>query len=708
MLLLPVILYSQSPEPSDNPNQTNSNSISGISTQQDYGRIVSGVPKASLTVCAPAGSRFATLFTNKWGGLGETYPINPGQRLTLPAIERSYWIIEGTPYTTDPVRFNLVEQMRFELQYRNTLPTALQPIYYPNQPNVQLQLPYLAFIQHSSIGLLRLTGAPNNWTVNIDVRTRLCHSATEATINADCTGITGQEGCANIVGRLQVARSSSNPGTNCSDVCRWFDPPSTYYGQNYYRSWQGGTLQLTFNWSGDNEGTSTVQTPISSGAVEGVQVSLSPAPYGFFGLSAASEAFKGLIMMRKRAFLDGSKSLDPLGFPELGENELVFVETPTGVTLQTAVSAWVLCSPPESFLLRIPNPDGSETVFIDVVEWYAERLFWRSRIPFSFFNRGYGYDHLGGRSGNIPIWERARYSAFLLPDYNPNLSTNLLGSQVMEMVFRERSGSPGVVVGRARYEVFFPATGSRHPSGAVSEPAGLTIPNWFYYYWRAMGSPAVVYTTQDPDGTDPGGFYIHGRQWVYLRNKTMNYVSTTLPLFAIRQGQCPQGTPSQVVTHVDDLDIYGIHCFARTVYHEFGHKWSYETNWQIAPGVWMPIAGPAGRSGDGDEGRGDKLLDAWEQAHGLCPYRRHTTDAYPQYQRRDLPSDPEIVADVIAYGALLNVENTPNASLWRRDWSDKGLQFGNPLERFPAFPWRYSSTNRNFSSHHDLLIGWSP
>jgi hypothetical protein len=641
------------------------------------------------------------LFTNLLGGLGETYPINPGQSLTLPDIERSYWAIKGTTYSTSPVRFNLIGQTRFELRYRNTLPTALQSIYYPGQPSLQVEVPYLAFVQQVSYGRLALS--TGNWTVNIDVRTRLCHSATDATINSDCTAITGQQECANVVGQLQVARTSSNPVTNCSGgACMWFDPPARYYGENYRRSWQLGTLTLTFNWN-DTEGTGSVQTPPSGGTVEGVQVSLSPEPNDYFRLSATSEVFKGLILMRKRAFLDGSKSLDPLGFPELGENELVFQETPTGVTLQTAVSAWMVASPPESFLLRIPNPDGSETVISDIVDWYASRLFWRSRIPFSFFDWHYGYDRLGGQSGNIFIWERARYAASLLPDYNPNSSTNLLGAQVMEMVFRERPGSPAVVVGRARYEVFFPATGSRHPSGATSEPAGLTIPNWFYYYWRAMGSPAVVFTNRNPFpqlGESVAGFYEGGQPHVYLRNHRANYTTHPIPLFAIRLGQCPENVPANVVTRVDTLNVHGIHAFAATVYHEFGHKWSYETTVQVAPGVYARIYYPPAAFDTGD---GDNLADAWEERNGLCPSRKHTTDAYRQYEAFFLPSDPEVVADVLAYGSLLN-----NAALWVHDWSDQGLRYGNPLERFTAFPWHYNSTGRNTPAHSDLLRGWNP
>jgi hypothetical protein len=167
-----------------------------------------------------------------------------------------------------------------------------------------------------------------------------------------------------------------------------------------------------------------------------------------------------------------------------------------------------------------------------------------------------------------------------------------------------------------------------------------------------------------------------------------------------------------VVSEVDTLTVHGIHAFAHVVYHEFGHKWSYETYWEVAPGVRMPIAGAPGRSGDSDR---DGLLDVWEQAHGLCPHRPHTTDAYPQYPNA---SDAEVVADVIAYGALLNaeIEYDSRTGQWRwrsdglrrHDWSNFGLQFGDPTRRFDAYPWKYSSSGKNISNHSDLLIGWTP
>ncbi|MCX7687492.1 MAG: hypothetical protein N2045_05915 [Fimbriimonadales bacterium] len=56
------------------------------------------------------------------------------------------------------------------------------------------------------------------------------------------------------------------------------------------------------------------------------------------------------------------------------------------------------------------------------------------------------------------------------------------------------------------------------------------------------------------------------------------------------------------------------------------------------------------------------------------------------------------MADIYAYRQLLQAQN-----VWRHDWSDVGLQKGNPLQRFPPFPWTYTSTGRNTPARTDLL-----
>jgi len=401
----------------------------------------------------------------------------------------------------------------------------------------------------------------------------------------------------------------------------------------------------------------------------------------------------GLIYMKKLKFLG---TVDPLGYPEIGENEFVFEETPSGVSLKVPVGAECAIVVGPYFSIYFP------LFGIDGLRYYAERIRWECpSIPFAPSSPRWGWVRLTDElfiaaqssDGDVGL----KYVATNLPELNS------FGLHSVIMRFVDSRRNENFIIGGASFEVFFPATGYRHPPGGNSEPPNLPIPNWFYYYWKAMGSPALVFTNQNP-GMNPAGFYITGHPHVYVRDHTANYTTSNAPLFAIRQGQCPQGTPADVVTQVDTLTVHGIHAFAWTVYHEFGHKWSYETTVQVAPGVYARIYNPPPAFDSGD---GDRLADAWETRNGLCPYRMHTTSYYRSYIDRDIPSDPEIVADVLAYGALLNAESG-GRSLWQRDWSDRGLQYGNPTERFGAFPWRYRSTGRNISSHNDLLTRWNP
>lgn len=612
-------------------------------------------------------------------------------------------------FAQPPTRFYLVSQTLFELEYRSTLPNVLREIYYPNNPNpYTMQLPYLSFLQQISWG--RLLPYPDA-QATIDVRTRMCHSAVNALITQDCAGVTGADNCTNIVGHLLV---NHRPGDRChsggGNGCRWYDPPSRF-GDSYHRSWTTGTLTLTFNWS-DTPATSRIQTPRSSAIVEGNQIKLIPDNSNNLWLGAGSETYQGLILMRKRTFLDGMKSLDPLGFPEIGENELVFEESNNRVSLRTACSAWFLATPPESFLLRIPIPGGGESVLSDLVEWYAWRIRWLSRIPFYYQNDsilGYGYDHLSSYNqedpdnyrprGNIFISQRATYSAGTLPDYNPNLTTNWLGSQQMEMRFRPNPNSTQgeTVIGRARFEVFFPATGTRHP-GTLSDPyTGQRAPNWFYYYWRVVGSPNDVHFTTHspyPDNDTIGGWYDSANRQIYIRNKEGNYVEGTLHLFRIGTARC-NNQPRVLIVSADTLQVRGIHAFLRTLYHERGHQWTYLNHFRSRSGAFFPIVTQSGGFRDQD---GDSLDDEWEAMNGLCPHSKDTTGLFDDPPYDELGGDPEVVVEIYAYRHLLQ-----NQSLWRHDWSDKGLQKGNPLERFPSFPWTYTSTRRNNSAYNDLL-----
>jgi hypothetical protein len=458
-------------------------------------------------------------------------------------------------------------------------------------------------------------------------------------------------------------------------------------------------------------------------------------------LFASIETYKGLIIMRRRAFPDGTRSLDPLGIPELGENELVFRETPSGVQLKTALSAWMLADPPESFLLRIPLGGGGELVLADQVEWFANRLFWRTpNVPFQFSWNRYGYApsitertvQAEGESvslGKIFIWNFAEYNAQRLPDYNPAINTNVFGKQVAEMLFRPASNAPFTVAGRAKYEVFFPAVGTRHPSDVRDVYTGNRAPNWFYYYmrvashfWRQIGEAAgaslsgdsgiVLFTTYNPyseiPGANPSAFYDARADRVFIRNSSANYQEQTIELFKIGVGEC-NGQPVVQIVSADQLQVRGIHAFLSVLYHELGHRWLHTNSFVSCrqTGAIFPIVPSQHPSNLDCDRDNDGLDDEWEEMNGLCPYDKDTTGVFssiPIYAQ--IGGDQEVVAEIYAYRYLMATESSPQQQiwLWRHDWSDRGLQFGNPVERFSAFPWKYASTGTRFPRDTQLLI----
>jgi hypothetical protein len=101
----------------------------------------------------------------------------------------------------------------------------------------------------------------------------------------------------------------------------------------------------------------------------------------------------------------------------------------------------------------------------------------------------------------------------------------------------------------------------------------------------------------------------------------------------------------------------------------------------------------------------DGLDDEWEELNGLCPFKKDTTGEFSEGVHALIGGDQEVVAEIYAYRYLMATESStqPRFWLWRHDWSDKGLQFGNPAERFSAFPWKYASTGTRFPRDTELL-----
>jgi hypothetical protein len=710
-------------------------------TPIDFGRIVDGYPLTDLRACVPSGLAPVSLFTSILGGWDETYYIAPGGSFERSGLRRSYWQIKGQGFSQNPSRFYLVGRTLFELQYRNKLPEAsleiLRDFYGWNQQPYPVQMNYLSFLIQRSHARLALN--QGNWTVSVDMQTRLCHDDQNASLGEGCSGVVGNQNCADILGQLLINRTSSNPGANCSSgACYWFDPVSRF-GDVYHRSWRAGTVSLNFdrenNDGGNNRRLATVRTSPSGASVECNRIQLTPDNDNMVRLFASSETYKGLIIMRRRAFPDGTRSLDPLGIPELGENELVFRETPSGVQLKTALSAWMLADPPESFLLRIPLGGGGELVLADQVEWFASRLFWRTpNVPFQFSWNRYGYvPSITQRTvqaegetvslGKIFIWNFAEYNAQQLPDYNPAINTNVFGKQVAEMLFRPASNAPLTVVGRANYEVFFPAVGTRHPSDVRDVYTGNRAPNWFYYYmrvashfWRQIGeaagaplsgAPAIVsFTTYNPYNDDGvAAYYSSDLDRVFIRNSSANYQERTIELFKIGVGEC-NGQPVVQIVSADQLQVRGIHAFLSVLYHELGHRWMHTNSFvSCQTGAIFPIMSSQHPSNLDRDRDNDGLDDEWEEMNGLCPFDKDTTGRFFEGIYAETGGDKEVVAEIYAYRYLMATESStqPRLWLWRHDWSDKGLQFGNPAERFSAFPWKYASTGTRFPRDTGLL-----
>jgi hypothetical protein len=123
------------------------------------------------------------------------------------------------------------------------------------------------------------------------------------------------------------------------------------------------------------------------------------------------------------------------------------------------------------------------------------------------------------------------------------------------------------------------------------------------------------------------------------------------------------------------------------------------------PGAIFPIVPRQDASNLDRDRDNDRLDDEWEELNGLCPFKKDTTGEFSKGVYARIGGDQEVIAEIYAYRYLMATENNQQWQLWlwRHDWSDIGLQFGNPVERFPAFPWRYESTGRRFPRDTGLL-----
>lgn len=257
------------------------------------------------------------------------------------------------------------------------------------------------------------------------------------------------------------------------------------------------------------------------------------------------------------------------------------------------------------------------------------------------------------------------------------------------------------IVDYAEIEVFYPADGNNHPH---DEPEGwrmdqnrrcetipgdrIKTPNWFLYYWQACGSPEdVEYVAASTSFYCPySGAREIGR--VFIANDAAPVGVGYVSLFVREEASdaCGRRRPlikaatywSNRGLEIDRLEVRGIHKFIAILQHEQAHRDHHRQN------ILLP------RRGGQYDRDGDWLRDDWELQNCLDPCRHDTSGAFP----RDADGDADVIAEIEAYGALLQ-----NEGKWREDWANTGLQAGSPPN---PFPWKFLSTGTT-RSNRDLL-----
>lgn len=215
----------------------------------------------------------------------------------------------------------------------------------------------------------------------------------------------------------------------------------------------------------------------------------------------------------------------------------------------------------------------------------------------------------------------------------------------------------GQDVHAANIEIFFPATGIRHPPGG---PEGwafwgdvavfpITTPNWFYYYWKAHPDPIVRYGVRwSLMGKNTSSFYIPGHQYVHLSDDVWE---------GTVEGERGCWTTWYITSSniVDFEHVRAIDAFVRAVAHEKMHKILWEESQQSG---WV----------DTD---GDGVSDTREQAVGFDPTDENTFDLSPE----DMPKPEHYSFDEELYCSLQEYGKLGDKT---KDWADDhGLNYGN-------------------------------
>ncbi len=229
-------------------------------------------------------------------------------------------------------------------------------------------------------------------------------------------------------------------------------------------------------------------------------------------------------------------------------------------------------------------------------------------------------------------------------------------------------------------------------------------PNWYHYYNQVYPSAPVTFdanltgpagetTPADPNTKDyswdpPASYYVRPNEWVYPYLAIGPAVMPSYDLGVFDLDGSVLGLPSRkYVRYIGSLSMNGIFSYINAVSHEKAHvtliqrgicyPWSSKPPLQFEDeqGIVRPYT-------DSDR---DTLDDGWELGHHLLPTNPDTTGHFSNYTDPKFPrfgtGDLEALAEVLVLKSVFD-----NISLWKSDWSDRGVQYGDGIHLYYTPP----------------------
>ncbi len=408
------------------------------------------------------------------------------------------------------------------------------------------------------------------------------------------------------------------------------------------------------------------------------------------------------------------QSVNPVGIPEIGENEYVYEDNLARLIIPVFAQVYTWDIYNQNIWNEIPifNRFYDPTSYRELHKLGNSLIFRLERTgregprlsPTGFIfmgNRPVANDYLfavaphytGGSLGN-GVGRGLFFEGQTLPDLE------YFGRHYLSLYYKESHGREHLVHS-APVEIFFPTLGLNHPARGQSNNFGRGVsgtwqsdsqnpdsgyfipdgnfvptPNWFFYYYYFLSSrfpefsnTPIQYVHLQGGGRDlPLGFANQRSNYFSITNRLAQHISTQTGLLCYLFRRQEDGR----LASADRVRVYGIHAFLKVAAHEYAHLLLYQM-------------GIVDYNNDSD---GDGVADSWEIIFGLSPNYQNSVVNYHR-------NDQEFLCDVIAYGYLL-----ANEKAWEYDWADVGLQKGRPVR---PFPWQYESTGTNRSRYSDLL-----